>query len=796
MSNEHIDDFELIALVEQALDVAPSERETFIHRQTAGRPALTARALNMLTHIDSDDNGQAFTGRGLNKLLGFAMPERIGNYQILGEIGRGGMGIVYRARRVDADFEHEAAIKLVSLNNKSSSFMERLRSERRLLARLKHPNIAQFYDGGELENGAPFFIMELVDGVPLYRYLQMASPDFATRLALFEQICGAISYAHTNTIVHRDLSPGNILINKSGIVKVIDFGISSSLSDKRQNHGADTLHTAGYSAPERREGAPANTLADIYSLGVILSDIVKLRPHPLSAECDAIIAKASHPDPEQRYTSVDAMRNDIRNMLNHRPVTAMAGGATYRMRCFIRANRVAVTAGAVLLTGILTSAIVFASLYFRAITAETYAQARFNEVRNLAGFMMFDHYDNVSDLPGSIKARAELANKAQTYLNQLSQLDNAPFELKVETASGFRRLADVLGNPMVPNLGRRADAEAILSDTLKKLMVLQKQQPEFPPLVIALAETHNSLSVFSFIVLDDTTAAYEHGRQAEEYYRQYIALTGPSDDIWIRVSAAMRAQSNALVWAQQGEKAAVIARQALKIIEQRLADNPTSQALQKEQSNALTALGYNMTLHADNLGVTDYDEAVQIMEEGIKVARRIIASGTQNRRFEALLALNLLRLGTVYYSMDKEQNAIAFLDEARTVVQTLLELDPHDKELARRMNSILKQSSVTYAYLSNFPRAVALSDQYIENQLRLIEAEPGNSGYQRELANGYGMRAEVAYLQQSSEFACEWYKKADEQYEYVIQRFDINPQTMVTERRFIFDGLARCQKQK
>ena len=112
------------------------------------------------------------------------------------------------------------------------------------------------------------------------------------------------------------------------------------------------------------------------------------------------------------------------------------------------------------------------------------------------------------------------------------------------------------------------------------------------------------------------------------------------------------------------------------------------------------------------------------------------------------------------------------------------------------MNSILKQSSVTYAYLSNFPRAVALSDQYIENQLRLIEAEPGNSGYQRELANGYGMRAEVAYLQKSSEFACEWYKKADEQYEYVIQRFDINPQTMVTERRFIFDGLARCQKQK
>ncbi len=235
MSNEHIDDFELIALVEQALDVAPSERETFIHRQTAGRPALTARALNMLTHIDSDDNGQAFTGRGLNKLLGFAMPERIGNYQILGEIGRGGMGIVYRARRVDADFEHEAAIKLVSLNNKSSSFMERLRSERRLLARLKHPNIAQFYDGGELENGAPFFIMELVDGVPLYRYLQMASPDFATRLALFEQICGAISYAHTNTIVHRDLSPGNILINKSGIVKVIDSNMTCPLQSSRFN---------------------------------------------------------------------------------------------------------------------------------------------------------------------------------------------------------------------------------------------------------------------------------------------------------------------------------------------------------------------------------------------------------------------------------------------------------------------------------------------------------------------------------------------------------------------------------
>ena len=258
----------------------------------------------------------------------------------------------------------------------------------------------------------------------------------------------------------------------------------------------------------------------------------------------------------------------------------------------------------------------------------------------------------------------------------------------------------------------------------------------------------------------------------------------------------MRAQSNALVWAQQGEKAIAIARRALKLIEQRLAENPSSEALQKAQSNALTSLGYNMTLHADNLGVNDYDEALQIMEEGIKVSRRIISSGTQNRRFEALLALNLLRVGTVYYSMDQEQKAIDFLNEARAVVQALLELDPRDQELARRMNSILKQSSITYAYLSDFTQAFTLSDQYIENQLKLIEAEPGNSGYQRELANGYGMRAEVAYLQQSQGTACDWYKKADEQYEYVIQRFDIAPQTIETERRFIFDGLERCEKQK
>jgi serine/threonine-protein kinase len=785
------DEGKLLELVDKAMELKEAEQLAFINAQTQDNPALRSRAVEMLNTLKHDDEIGLVTGQGLNDLLHEAKPERIGNFKILEEIGRGGMGIVYRAQRLDADFEHHVAIKLVSVNQGSEKLIERLRSERRLLAQLKHPNIAQFYDGGETEQGLPFFVMELVDGKSLQNYLKQDSGNLNERLDIFRQICSAISYAHANTIIHRDLSPSNIIIGEDNI-KVIDFGISSNFESEPTNSSFYFTQTAGYTAPERLEGVVVTTLGDVYSLGVILSDLIKDVPAKRQFELAAIIAKATQKAPENRYQSVDAVLTDIQNYQHKQVVSAVNGGLTYRLNCLINANRLAVGAFGSLVLGAFVAAIMFASLYFRAVSAEADAVKRFDDVRSLANFMMFEHYDTVSSLPSSTQARLELAQKALSYLDQLSNIKDAPFSLRIETADGYRRLGDVYGNPIVPNLGRRAQAEQILKEALQTLNGLYQQRDNVPDLMLALADANLSLSEFNFIVLDNTQEAYQHAKQAELFYRKYIQLQIPTDKIIAKVSQALRAQSNALVWEQKGEQALDLAQAALDYMQLEVAKQAQSHILQLELSHTLTTLGYNTTLHLDNLRRTDYGEAAAIMEQGISIARAVLVEQPTDKQSEAMLALNLLHLGTVYYSMDQEALAMTFLNEAKQIVEKLLVIDPNDQELTRRLNSILKQSSMTLAYLSKFEEAYDLSDQYIANQNLLIEAEPDNSGYQRELANGFGMRGEVAKLQGNMQIACTWYEKANQQYEQVILSFKLDPVTTKTERRFINEGLVQC----
>lgn len=790
--DKHYDESKLLALVEKALEFEQEAQLKFIESETSNKPEMRARALKMLANIQQDGDNELLTGQGLSALMDIAKPKRIGNYKIIDEIGRGGMGVVYRAERAEEDFEHQVAIKLVSLRRSSDKFNERLRSERRLLAQLKHPNIAQFYDGGETEQGMPFFVMELVLGKPLHYYVKHDDKSLTKRLDVFRQICVAISYAHANTIIHRDLSPSNILISEDNFAKVIDFGISSSFASERVSSDLGLTQTAGYTAPERLTGLVATTLGDVYSLGIILSDLLQDLTPKRKFELDAIILKATQENPEKRFQSVDALLHDLENYLNQREVTAVCGGTTYRLNCFINANRLAVAVSGVFIISVFVAAILFASLYFRAISAEASAVKRFNDVRSLANFMMFEHYDTVSSLPGSTKARAELAQTAQSYLDQLSEIKDAPFSLQIETAAGYRRLGDVYGNPMVPNLGRRAQAEQVLRESLQSLTTLYEENSEAPELVLALGDAHYSLSGFSLIVQDNMQKAYEHGKQAELLYRKYANAQTPSDSIIVKVSSSLRAQSNALVWARQGEEAIQAALAAKEYIESRIAERPENKILLTELSNALTTLGYNTTLHLDNIQVADYADAPATMERGISLAREIIVEQGRDRKSEALLALNLLRLGTVYYSMDQEAIAMTHLNEAKQIVEKLLVIDPNDKELRRRLNSILKQSSMTLAYLSNFEDAYRLSDQYFANQNLLIRSEPNNSGYQRELANGYGMRGEVAKLEGNINKACTWYSKADEQYKKVIAQFKIELSSTETERRFINEGLLGC----
>jgi len=215
------------------------------------------------------------------------MPGRVGHkmgvYQIVEEIGRGGMGEVYRAVRADGQYDKQVAIKLVRGGFDTSYVLERFRQERQILASLDHPNIARLYDGGTTEDGIPYLVMELIEGIPIDQYCSVHDLDIPERLKLFNQTCAAVQYAHQRLVIHRDIKPGNILVTADGVPKLLDFGIAK-IFDPSAGAEATMIRslTPEYASPEQIRGEPVTTATDIFSLGVVLYRLLTGRsPYPL-----------------------------------------------------------------------------------------------------------------------------------------------------------------------------------------------------------------------------------------------------------------------------------------------------------------------------------------------------------------------------------------------------------------------------------------------------------------------------------------------------------------------------------
>jgi serine/threonine-protein kinase len=331
--------------------------------------------------------------------------QRIGAYEVVREIGRGGMGAVYEARRVDDAFDKRVALKTV-VSGHGTTVVRRFRQERQILARLDHPNIAALLDGGVSPSGMPYFVMEYVDGEPIDAAARTRHLNLAARLDLFRSVCSAVQYAHEQLIVHRDLKPANILVSSDGHAKLLDFGIAKLLAETAEGGAALTQTgvlpmTAAYASPEQLTGSPVSVASDIYSLGIILYELTTgVRPFEgmaitaaiqtaaervatlpsrsvtdesaaraglgdagrlrkdLSGELDAIILKAMRPEPLRRYRSVAQFNEDLHRYLSGRPVLAQPDTTGYRLRKFVRRNRLAAAATAIAVLALVGATIV------------------------------------------------------------------------------------------------------------------------------------------------------------------------------------------------------------------------------------------------------------------------------------------------------------------------------------------------------------------------------------------------------------------------------------------------------
>ncbi len=376
---------------ERALEVPAEERAAWLAGLRAEDPAL-ARDVELLLEDHRALDAEGFLGTPPFPPAGAATLEgqSIGAYTLVSPLGQGGMGTVWLARRSDGRFEGVAAVKLLNASLVGRAGEERFRREGSILARLRHPHIAQLVDAGVSPSGQPYLVLEHVEGERIDGYCERERLPIEGRLRLFLSVLDAVALAHANLIVHRDIKPSNILVAKDGTVKLLDFGIAKLLEAGALSGEATALTRDGgavltpeYAAPEQVTGAAVTTATDVYSLGVVLylllsgrhpaegarqapadllRSIVDTEPRRVSemaatepqrrqlrGDLDTIVAKALKKRPDERYPSVTALGEDIRRFLRDEPIAARPDTLAYRARKFVRRNRTAVALAALVL---------------------------------------------------------------------------------------------------------------------------------------------------------------------------------------------------------------------------------------------------------------------------------------------------------------------------------------------------------------------------------------------------------------------------------------------------------------
>ena len=655
----------VLHLFDRLLDQPLAERERWLEEATAGDAELV-RAVTALVAADSRSDALPTmlpeAGDAADPPL---PPERLGNYAIVRELGRGGMGVVYLAERADGLYEQQVALKLLR-QHVSGHAAAAFEAERRMLARIEHPNVARLIDGGVGPDGRPWLATEYVDGATIDR--DHATRPLGVNVRLFLQAAHAVQFAHSRLIAHGDVKPANILVGDGDRVKLLDFGVARLTGEASDALGA---FTPGFASPERLAGAGVSVADDVYALGRTLESIVNVAR---DRELAAVIGCATAIE-KRRYPTVQALIADLEHWAAHRPVAAFGKGAVYRARKFIGRHRVGAAATLLALVALAATAIVAQRNYVRAERARSAEALRFADAHRTAHYLMFTLLDRLERRPGTLRLRAQVGDVAQVYLDRLANSPGAPREVRLDVAQGYLRAAQMAGMGNAPNLGDVDRATRNLAQARRMLETLRGEQPQWSALAAPVARAA------SLACQDQLYGDHDAARALRVAQDGLAEIAGIVPDRGTRAIAGWPVRicaGDALVWLNRTAEAVPLLERDAAAARRR---RPIDEAMLERNLRILGEAYYYANRFADAERVLKQAAAFQAIAH-----RRAPFFGGA-----VIEAANVADdLASTYEQQHRYADQLRIAEAARRLVEAQAALDADDVQSARRALSLTR----------------------------------------------------------------------------------------------------------
>jgi eukaryotic-like serine/threonine-protein kinase len=785
---------EVKAVVGRALELGASERSAYVAEACGDDSELRREVESLLAAASQDESplGASALDEAL-RLIGGAddrRPTQIGPFEVIRELGRGGMGTVFLVRRTEGEVRVPVALKIVRDPLNSSEILARFRHERDLLAGLNHHLIARLFDGGSTEDGTPYFAMEYVDGVPIDRYCDEHHLSVDERLELFGKVCSAVHYAHQNLIVHRDLKPGNILVTPDGTPKLLDFGIARLLGDgptaANRSRTIQAL-TPDYASPEQVLGGAVTTASDVYSLTVLLYELltgrrplelaggsisevvdalrsqepsrpgkaVRGRPaggegqrpanasevarrratsqaileRRLEGDLENILLKGLSKAPSERYASAQALAEDLARERAGLPVLARAHTLGYRLVSFARRHKTGVAAGVLVFVTLIGGIAATTWQARRARLAQARAEGRFEDVRALANSLLFELDGAIRDLPGSTAARELVVGKALEYLDDLAaEAGPEEGELQEELADAYERVGDIQGHPDISNLG---DLDAALASYGKAASIREALVVRAPTDIDARRAVASLLDRQATVIWwqGDTTRSLAVQRQALGLRRALLAADPDSAELQSEVAESLEDVADLLVWVNEYEAAQAHYAEALALRSRLSEARPADMEARRLMAGTLLDIGNALGWAGDESG------AVAHIGRALAILERLLRESPPSAVLRHDLIRTHIKLGENQEALPAVDEALASYRQAVALAEAQVAADPRDRKAARVL-------SVAYAKVGDVLVTQGETDQGLERyrkalaiQRRLHAEDPPNFEHGRDTAN-------------------------------------------------------------